>query len=162
MKLLPILLTILLAPLSAVGSETDERALAYAKALSSKALDASLPDQPLEEWFLSGPARLSTLVWSAECDLAPYPEPAEGYPLCVRVRFEAGPLWGVAIIRVGTSRSGVGGEPTLASLFVTSSRLAKTGKFYSTKTLGQLPSLLSRATRSDRAVSNSHRGNTPN
>lgn len=141
---LGILLILLAVAATDCRGSTDDAALFnYAKRLNVATLDSALPSQPLGEWLVSGPPRLTKVEWDRGCDIKREgSEPRGGWPLCVRVQLRRGELWGRAIITVGTVRSGIHGKPRLEYLFMTSGRLARRGQFWTIKRLSEFPRLL--------------------
>jgi hypothetical protein len=125
---LPKLCLILVMVLNAVRSSgaqvqsyTDDAVLQYAKSIDVAKLDSKLSSQRLEDWLLYGPARIRELYWdiSPNCDLK-YPQPdADGdLPLCVKIGFRRGNTTGFGVLRVGTLKHGVGGQPAFQYLDV--------------------------------------------
>lgn len=102
-------------------SYTDEAVLQYAKSLDVAKLDSTLSSQGLEDWFLRGPARIEELYWniSPNCDLKdPAPDADGDLPLCVKVGFRRGNTTGFGVLRVGTLKHGVSGQPAFQYLDV--------------------------------------------
>ncbi len=104
-----------------VKSYTDDAVVQYAKSIDIAKLDSTLASQRLEDWLLRGPARIDELNWyvSRNCDLK-YPKPdADGdLPLCVKVGFRRGNITGFGVLRVGTLKRGVSGQPAFEYLDV--------------------------------------------
>jgi hypothetical protein len=102
-------------------SYTDDAVLQYAKSIDVAKLDSTLSSQRLEDWLLRGTARIDELYWniSQNCDLK-YPEPdADGdLPLCVKLGFRRGSTTGFGVLRVGTLKHGVSGQPAFQYLGV--------------------------------------------
>ncbi len=93
----------------------------YAKLVDVSKLDSTLPSQPLEEWLLHGPARIDGLYWriSLDCDLKDdEPDVEKDWPLCVKIGFRRGVISGFGVLRVGTHKSGISGEPVFQYLSV--------------------------------------------
>jgi hypothetical protein len=134
------LILVLAAPCSGRNAATgDEAILERAKAIDVARLDPTLQPRGLDEWLRLGPPRLEKLDWHVNqgCDLkATGPEPAEGYPLCVRLSFSRGGVSGSSLIRVGTTKKGIEGEPRFEYAVV------HTDLFHEVRKLSELPSLL--------------------
>ncbi len=97
-----------------VQTNTEDEVLRYAKSIDVAKLDSTLPSQPLEEWLLRGPARIDEVTWriSLDCDLKdPQPDAEGNLPLCVRIAFRRGNITGLGLLRVGTRKSGIKGQP---------------------------------------------------
>ncbi len=126
------------------GLRQDEKKIIdYAKAIEVVRLDPTLPTKPLEEWLRKGPAGVEKLKWSvSDCDLKPdHVEPAEGYPLCVKVRFQRGHVAGWAIVTVGTIARGIV-EPPRFDYATVSARSAAGMRVETADRLSQLPHLI--------------------
>jgi hypothetical protein len=118
-----LILFIVLSALSAVQSKsyTDDAVLQYAKSIDVATLDSTLSSQRLEDWLLRGPARIDSLNWyvSRDCDLQNSKPDSDGdLPLCVKLGFRRGDTTGFGVLRVGTLKHGVGGEPAFEYLGV--------------------------------------------
>lgn len=103
-----------------VQSYTADAVLQYAKSINVAKLDSTLSSQKLED-FLRGPARIDELNWrvSRDCDLKDTKPDAHGdLPLCVKVGFRRGSITGFGVLRVGTLKHGVGGQPAFLYLDV--------------------------------------------
>ena len=88
-----------------------------AKSVSAHALDASQPAVLLELWLKATLGPKATLEWEVgDCDLKPwYPQPADGYPMCVAVRAGRPTRIGLRLhVLVGTFTRGVVEAPTVA------------------------------------------------
>src|SRR3954447_258077 len=96
--------------------------VSQAKQLDVAKLDPALKPQLLEDWLRHGPARVETLQWDvSDCDLKPdYPEPAAGYPLCVKAAFQRERVSGWLLVIVGTKRKGITEPPRFGSALVSS------------------------------------------
>jgi len=104
-----------------VQSYTDDAVLHYAKSVDVAKLDSTLPSQRLEDWLVSGPARIDELNWyvSRDCDLKdPEPDADGDLPLCVKLGFRRGNVTGFGVLRVGTLKHGMSGQPTFLYLDV--------------------------------------------
>jgi hypothetical protein len=102
-------------------SYTDEAVLQYAKSIDVAKFDSTLSSQRLEDWLLRGPARIDELYWniSQNCDLKDLEPDADGdLPLCVKLGFRRGSTTGFGVLRVGTLKHGVSGQPALQYLDV--------------------------------------------
>lgn len=104
-----------------VQSYSDDTVLQYAKSIDVTKLDSALSSQRLEDWLLRGPARIDQLYWniSRDCDLKGSEPDADGdLPLCVKFGFGRGNTSGFGVLRVGTLKRGVTGQPALEHLDV--------------------------------------------
>jgi len=104
-----------------VQSYTDDEVLKYAKSIDVAKLDSTLSSQRLDDWLLRGPARIDMLNWfvSRDCDLKdPEPDADGDLPLCVKVGFRRRNITGFGVLRVGTLKHGVSGQPTFQYLDV--------------------------------------------
>jgi hypothetical protein len=104
-----------------VQSYTDDAVLQYAKSIDVAKLDSTLSSQRLENWLLRGPARITELNWnvSRNCDLkVPEPDADGDLPLCVKLGFRRGNITGFGVLRVGTLKRGMSGQPTFLYLDV--------------------------------------------
>ena len=102
-------------------SYTDDAVLRYAKSVDVAKLDSTLSSQRLEDWLLRGPARIDELYWniSQNCDLKDLEPDADGdLPLCVKLGFRRGNTTGFGVLRVGTLKHGVSGQPAFQYLDV--------------------------------------------
>lgn len=102
-------------------SYTDDEVLQYAKSVDVAKLDSTLSSQRLEDWFLRGLARIDELNWyvSRDCDLkVPEPDADGDLPLCVKLGFRRGNMTGFGMLRVGTLKHGLGGQPSFLYLDV--------------------------------------------
>jgi len=102
-------------------SYNDDAVLKYAKSIDVAKLDSTLAPQRLEDWLLRGPARIDELYWSISqaCDLKdPEPDADGDLPLCVKLGFRRGNATGFGVLRVGTLKHGVGGQPAFQYLDV--------------------------------------------
>jgi hypothetical protein len=102
-------------------SYSDETVLQYAKSIDVAKLDSTLSSQRLEDWLLRGPARIDELNWNIrrDCDLKdPQPDADGDLPLCVKVGFRRGNSSGFGVLRVGTLKRGVTGQPAFQYLDV--------------------------------------------
>lgn len=100
---------------------SDDAVLKYAKSVDVAKLDSTLSSQRLEDWFLHGPARIDELYWdiSSDCDLKVQKPDADGdLPLCVKIGFKRGEMTGFGVLRVGTLKQGVSGQPAFLYLDV--------------------------------------------
>jgi hypothetical protein len=137
MKVYCLIVAMLLLPCSLAANVrfTEEQVVKYAKGLDVAKLDPALSPQRLDQWLQSGPAHLDTITWEmSDCDLK---GPAVA-PLCVKVRFQRGSVGGWAIVRIGTFRDGISGQPRLDHLLVGS----KKGILPDSNKLSELPRLL--------------------
>ena len=104
-----------------VQSYTDDAVLQYAKSIDVAKLDSTLSSQRLEDWLLRGPARIDEMYWniSQNCDLKiPEPDADGDLPLCVKIGFRRGSTTGFGVLRVGTLKHGVSGQPSFQYLDV--------------------------------------------
>jgi len=104
-----------------IQSYTDDAVLQYAKSIDVAKLDSTLSSRRLEDWLLRGPARIDELNWyvSRDCDLKdPKPDADGDLPLCVKVGFRRGNITGFGVLKVGTLKQGVGGQPVFQYLDV--------------------------------------------
>jgi hypothetical protein len=102
-------------------SYSDDTVLQYAKSIDVAKLDSTLSSRRLEDWLLRGPARIDELYWniSRDCDLKdPAPDADGDLPLCVKVGFRRGNTSGFGVLRVGTLKHGVTGQPAFQYLDV--------------------------------------------
>jgi hypothetical protein len=102
-------------------SYTDDAVLQYAKSIDVAKLDSTLSSQRLEDWLLRGPARIDELYWniSQNCDLKDLEPDADGdLPLCVKLGLRRRSITGFGVLRVGTLKHGVSGQPALQYLDV--------------------------------------------
>ena len=102
-------------------SYTDDAVLQYAKSVDVAKLDSTLSSQRLEDWLLRGPAKIDELYWniSRDCDLEiPQPDANGDLPLCVKIGFRRGNTTGFGMLRVGTLKHGVSGQPAFQYLAV--------------------------------------------
>ena len=102
-------------------SYSDDTVLQYAKSIDVAKLDSKLSSQRLEDWLLRGPARIDELYWniSRDCDLKdPEPDAGGNLPLCVKVGFRRGATSGFGMLKVGTLKHGVTGQPAVLYLDV--------------------------------------------
>jgi hypothetical protein len=102
-------------------SYTDGAVLQYARSIDVAKLDSTLSSQRLEDWLLRGPAKIDTLNWyiSRDCDLKdPEPDADGDLPLCVKLGFRRGNTTGFGVLRVGTIKHGVSGQPAFEYLDV--------------------------------------------
>ena len=111
------------AAFSAAQSQScsDDTVLQYAKSIDVAKLDSTLSSQRLEDWLLRGPARIDELHWSIsrDCDLKDRQPDADGdLPLCVKIGFRRGNTTGFGVLRVGTLKHGVTGQPAFLYLDV--------------------------------------------
>lgn len=100
---------------------TDAVVLQCAKSIDVAKLDSTLSSQRLEDWLLRGPARIDELNWygSRDCDLKdPEPDADGDLPLCVKVGFRRRNITGFGVLRVGTLKHGVSGQPAFQYLDV--------------------------------------------
>src|SRR5262249_19046173 len=100
-----------------VRSYTDDDVLNYAKSIDVAKLDSTLSSQRLDEWLRHGPARIDTLNWfvSRDCDLKCPEADADGdLSLCVKVGFRRRNIIGFGVLKVGTLKHGVGGQPAFS------------------------------------------------
>ena len=120
---------------------TKQQVIAYAKSIDVHLLDPTLPSQRLEDWLQSGPPHAHIWQWivADTCDLKP-DDPDVDYPLCAKVKFGREGENGEFLVRVGTSRSGIGGAPKLHyGVGVYEALLVMTG---GSERLSDLPALL--------------------
>jgi len=102
-------------------SYNDEAVVKYAKSVDVAKIDSTLSSQRLEDWLLRGPARIDELYWniSQNCDLKGTEPNADGdLPLCVKVGFRRGNTSGFGVLRVGTLKHGLSGQPAILYLDV--------------------------------------------
>ena len=116
-------MVLIAATLSAaqVRSYNDDAVVKYAKSVDVAKLDSTLSSQRLEDWLLRGPARIDELYWnmSQNCDLkGPEPDADGDLPLCVKIGFRRGDTNGFGVLRVGTRKHGVSGQPAFLYLDV--------------------------------------------
>ena len=100
-------------------SYSDDTVLQYAKSVDVAKLDSTLASQRLEDWLLRGPARIDQLYWNINrnCDLKdPDPDADGDLPLCVKIGFRRGDTIGFGVLRVGTLKHGVTGQPAFEYL----------------------------------------------
>lgn len=130
---------------SGIVASDETTAVAYAKMIDVSTLDPALESQPLEEWLRVGPAPMERIEWQmSDCDLKPdYKEPAEGYPLCVRVPYQRGRVSGWMVITIGTKRKGVG-KPPRFEYAVVSTRSENGMRFEMVKTLSDLSRMMTK------------------
>jgi len=99
----------------------DDAVVKYAKSVDVAKIDSTLSSQRLEDWLLRGPARIDELYWniSQDCDLKnPKPDADGDLPLCVKIGFRRGNMNGFGVLRVGTLKRGVSGQPAFLYLDV--------------------------------------------
>ena len=151
--LLSILLTAVLcaAPKPDV---TEAHLVKYARQVNIADLDVALRSAELGQWLVSGPPHIERVEWSeSDCDIKPdYPEPKDGYPLCVKGRLARRNMWGWLVLTVGTVRRGVSGRPQLRYVMMTTPALARRGQFRQVKKLSELPMLISDVAKADEAA----------
>jgi hypothetical protein len=116
-------MALIAATLSAAQGQSysDDAVLKYAKSIDVAKLDSTLSSQRLEDWLLRGPAKIDELYWniSQDCDLKdPEPDADGDFPLCVKVGFRRGNTRGFGVLRVGTLKRGVNGQPAFLYLDV--------------------------------------------
>ena len=118
--------------------------MAYAKSIDVATLDPTLRKQPLEEWLRRGPTKAERLDWQeSDCGLKPdYREPAEGYPLCVKVVYQRGEVSGWILITVGARRKGMT-EPPVFTGAVATVKDGEATRFEDVKALSDLPRVVS-------------------
>src|SRR5215470_6001984 len=114
---------VLAAPLIAAQQQSynDDAVLNYAKSIDVAKLDSTLSSQRLEDWLLHGPAKIGELYWniSQDCDLKGSEPDANGnLPLCVKIGFRRGEMTGFGVVRVGTLKQGITGQPAFLYLDV--------------------------------------------
>ena len=101
-------------------AHTEDEVLRYAKSIDVAKLDSALSSQRLEDWLLRGPARIDELWWrrSLDCDLKdPIPDADGDLPLCVKVTFRRVNAIGIGMLKVGTLKQGISGQPAFQYLF---------------------------------------------
>lgn len=127
---------------------SNDRALVkYAKGLSVSTLDPALAPRRLEDWLKSGPPHVDKVEWHVDCDIKfDFPEPKEGYPLCVKATFWRHKSWGVVMTQVGTEPHGIEGRPKVRYVFV-----GREGRFYEKIKLSQLPAILAESDEEEKA-----------
>jgi hypothetical protein len=118
-----VLMVLIAAAFSAKQGQpyNDYVVLQYAKSIDVVKLDSTLSSQRLEDWLLRGPARIDELYWniSHDCDLqVPEPDADGNLPLCVKVGFRRGKMTGFGMLKVGTLKQGVIGQPAFLYLDV--------------------------------------------
>jgi hypothetical protein len=147
MRIWSALILLMLAPLcrSETPAIDEATVVAYAKAIDVEKLDPALPSQRLEEWLRLGPPRLENVRWRrSSCDLKPdYPEPPDGYPLCVKFVYRRSRVSGWAIVKIGTMRKGIFGPPRF-EYAVLSVRSGKELRYDEAETLRDFPQVISR------------------
>jgi len=102
-------------------SYNDDAVVKYAKSVDVAKIDSTLSSQRLEDWLLRGPARIDELYWniSQDCDLKdPGPDADGDLPLCVKIGFRRANTSGFGVLRVGTLKHGVSGQPAFLYLDV--------------------------------------------
>jgi len=121
------------------------KVIAYAKTIDVAQLDPLLQSQPLEAWLRLGPSHIEQLRWRiSSCDLKPdYPEPPDGYPLCVDFVYQRGRVAGWGIVNVGTTRKGIVGPPRFKGAVV-STRTSDETRYENAEKLSELPRVISR------------------
>jgi len=100
---------------------SDGEVVNHAKSVDVAKLDSTLSSRQLEDWLLRGPARIDELYWniSQDCDLKnPEPDADGDLPLCVKVGFRRGNITGFGVLRVGTRKHGISGQPAFLYLDV--------------------------------------------
>lgn len=119
-----ILFTVLIpATLSIAQTQSyDDAVVKFAKSVDVARIDSTLSSQRLEDWLLRGPAGIDELYWniSQDCDLkGPEPNADGDLPLCVKIGFRRGNTSsGFGVLRVGTLKHGVIGQPAFLYLDV--------------------------------------------
>src|SRR5690242_11571499 len=115
------LMLALLSPANATN-ESDAQLIRYARDVDVHTLDSKLSSQPLDRWLRSGPAHVDKTLWRAsrDCDLRDRPQgfAEDDWPVCVRFTFMRGPIGGWGMLRVGTRKRGITGEPHLEYITV--------------------------------------------
>jgi hypothetical protein len=133
--------------------KSEARVVAYGKALDVAKLDPALPSQRFDDWLSSGPPKIDSLEWSSGCDLKlEGPEPRDGWPLCVKARLRRHDLWGWVLVTIGTTRSGIHGEPRVTHIVMTSRALAMKGQFRNAEMLSELPRLIVEVEEAEKAL----------
>ena len=112
------------------------------KRLSAQALDSTQAAVPLEQWLHETLGPKATLEWEVgDCDLKPeYPEPPDGYSMCVAVRASVPPRIGLRLhVLVGTFKRGVFGPPSIEKQSFMGCSSLVDGPFASVSRLADIP-----------------------
>jgi hypothetical protein len=120
----------------------------YGKAIDVAVLDSALRSQKLQDWIASARLHLQRVQWSlGDCDIQPNDaHPDADYPICTRIDFRRGTVWGWISVKIGSIHEGIHGRPEVLTCVVKSGGLPPAGVFRSTKRLSELPALLDKAT----------------
>lgn len=161
MKNITALVVVLFAMSAQCNDRVDDATLTrYVKTIDVAVLDKSLESEELEKWLRSGPAKITKVEYlPGNCDLKPTrEEPKGGWPLCVKLILRRGQLNGHAVIKVGTVRRGIQGEPSMVYMEFSSDKLSLRGVFKEVGRLSDLPRVLAELDSADKQARDRSRG----
>ena len=124
------------------SQQVQRQMVTNTKRLSAQALDSTQAAVLLEQWLHETLGPKATLEWEvSDCDLKPdYPEPPDGYLMCVAVRASLPPRIGLRLhVLVGTFKRGVFGQPSIEKQSFMGCSSLVDGPFASISSLADIP-----------------------
>lgn len=131
------------------ASRRAARTIAYAKQIDVSRLDPTLPKRPLAQWMRDNGVPTNATHWdlSDGCSQRYDVQTERDALLCVQFTIVHGNAGIRGLIRIGTMRDGVTGEPSLSELWVGTGKEHGFRDFESAKKLSELPRLIERLKR---------------